>query len=211
MIRVFEALQRGSFAVLAVVVFLTLFRVPSPVSVAWAAVAALTAAAPFEGLLIVAAFAPIGVALGAVLGTPPWTEPVVLAFVAGAATRAALQRRPVSWTIPWPAFALALAVVGSAIVELALMRVRMGPEPFRSLLTRLLEGRYFSMLPELGPLTAAALFLEGLALFVAAAGIVGRSRERLTRLISMAVAGAIGAAALNLTRLATAAVASGDA
>ena len=46
-----------------------------------------------------------------------------------------------SWTIPWAAVVLALAVGVSAIVELALMRVRMGPEPFKALLTRLLEGR----------------------------------------------------------------------
>jgi len=210
MIRAFEAVQRGCFLLLAAFLFLTVIRVPGAVSLAWAAVAVLSAAAPFEGLLIVAAFVPIGVAIGSLAGTPPWTEPLVIAYLAGAAARAAVQRRPVSWTVPWAAIVLALAVCCSAIVELALMRVRMGPDPFRGLLTRVLEGRYFAVVPELGPIPAAAVFLEGLALFVIVAAIIGSSRARLTRLISMAVAGAAGAAALNLSRLATAAVATGD-
>ena len=75
---------------------------------------------------------------------------------------------------------------------------------------RLLEGHYFAVVPELGPILAAAMFLEGLALFVIVAAIIGSSRARLTRLISMAVAGAAGAAALNVSRLVTAAVATGD-
>ena len=210
MMRAFEAGQRGFFLLLSAALLLTIVRVPGAVSLAWAGLAALSAAAPFEGLLIVAAFVPIGATIGSLTGTPPWTEPLVLAFLAGAAARAAIQRRPVSWTIPWAAIVLALAVGCSAIVELALMRVRMGPDPFKALLTRLLEGRYFALLPQIGPLSAAALFLEGLALFAAVAAIVGPSRARLTRLVSMAIAGAVGAATLNLTRLATAAVASGD-
>ncbi|MEO7272341.1 MAG: O-antigen ligase family protein [Vicinamibacterales bacterium] len=210
MIRGLAAVQRGCFAALAAVVLLALVRFPGAVSLVWAALAAVTAAAPVPGLLIVAAFAPIGVAIGSLAGTPPWTEPIVLAFIAGAAARAALQRRPVAWTIPWPALVLAIAIASSAVVELALMRVRMGPDPFRALMFRLLEGHYFGMLPELGPLTAATLFLEGLALFVAVAAIVGPHRDRLRPFISMTIAGAVGAAALNLTRLATAAVSTGD-
>src|SRR4051812_39617158 len=179
MIRAFEAVQRGCFLLLAAVLSLTLIRVPGAVSLAWAAVAALSAVFPFEGLLIVAAFVPIGVAIGSLAGTPPWTEPLVLVFIAGASARAAVQRRPVSWTLPWPAVLLAVAVVSSAAIELALMQVRMGPDPFRGLLTRLLEGRYLGMLPELGPLAAATLFLEGLALFVATGALVGRNGARL--------------------------------
>src|SRR4051812_230681 len=106
MIRAFEAGQRACFLLLSAVLFLTVIRVPGAVSLAWAAVAAISAAAPFEGLLMVAAFAPIGVAIGSLTGTPPWTEPLVVAFLAGAAGRAAIQRRPVSWSLPWAAVVL---------------------------------------------------------------------------------------------------------
>ena len=79
MIRAFEAVQRGCFLLLAAFLLLTVIRVPGAVSLAWAALAVLSAAAPFEGLLIVAAFVPIGVAIGSLAGTPPgpnrWSSP----------------------------------------------------------------------------------------------------------------------------------------
>ena len=115
------------------------------------------------------------------------------------------------WTIPWPALVLAVAVACSAVVELALMRVRMGPDPFRALLIRLLEGHYFAHAA--GARTADrrdAVSRGPRALRRAVAAIVGPHRDRLMRFISMAIAGAVGAAALNLTRLITAAVATGD-
>ena len=139
--------QRTLFGVVAAFAGLTIVRAPDAVWLAWAALAGVTALAPFTGLLLLAGLVPLGNALGSLSGSAPWTEPLVVAFLAGAAARAAFQPRPVRWTVPVPALVLAIAIVSSAAVQLTLTRVRIGPARFAAQWSQLLEGRYFAMLP----------------------------------------------------------------
>ena len=206
--RAFGFAQRALLALLSVLTALTILRAADRASIAWAALAVVTALRPTAGLLILAGLVPLGGALSSLFGSGLWTEALVLAFLAAAAARGAVTRRAVA-IIPGPAALLALAVVSSCAIQLALRRVRMGPSPFLEEMAQLLSGHYFSMIPALGSLTAAALFLEGVALFVAVMAIVRVSPETLSGLTRMMIAGAAGAAALNVSRLLTASVATG--
>ncbi len=175
------------------------------------ALAVLGLAAPASGLLVCAGLLPLGGPLSAVLGSQAPSsigEPLVLAFLVGWLVRTAVARGATAGVAGRealaPAMALAAVVTASALVQLNAIRpviVRSGPfaaTAFGSIATDYFQGR-----ATLGPIPAAAVFLEGLGLFAAALATGVRVRGFGTRLLAMVSIGATGVGVFSIVRLVT--------
>ena len=155
-----------------------------------------------------AALVPLGGATATLLHFPtPLSESIVVALIAGALLRAAIRPLHVPGRILGLPLLLAVTVCGSYVVQLAVRRAAVGPDQFSQELMHLLSGGYLASTVVSAQLKAAAVFLEGLALFCISAVIVQNDRTRLSRFVWVMVVGATGAAALNVLRLASAALA----
>ena len=104
----------------------------------------------------------------------------------------------------------ALIVVASAVVELSVEQIRLGTGAFADALWQYFAREYFTSGRSLEALHAAALLLEGLALFVAATHLSARDRGYMIRAASTLVASSAIAAGLNLHALIIGAHRSGD-
>ena len=209
--RVWMLPLRLAWALVALVCLVTLAHLPGWIGPVACAVSLFTAWRPAEGLLIAAAFAPLGSALGALVSYPGnLSEPLVLTAVAGGALRAASRPDGAIRSFSWPAALLAVVIAASYAVQLWVRRAFLGQEQFGREIARLLAGEYLTSSLDLGPLRPAAVFVEGLALFAIASAVVAGRRERLASLVRAMAAGATGAAALNVLRLANIAIATGD-
>ncbi len=176
-----------------------------------AAMAALAAAAPASGLLVCAGLLPLTGPLSALLGSEaPFSigEPLVLAFLVGWLLRMSAAPGPTAG-VPRrgglaPAIALAVVVTASVVVQFDAAQadiVRSGPAAATAL--DFIISDYFRNRPAVGAIPAAALFLEGLGLFAAAAVTGVRVRGFGTRLMGMVSIGAAGVGAFSILRLMT--------
>ncbi len=171
----------------------------------------LTAIGRREPLLIAAAFLPLVSVLG---GWQQWTvpaiEPFVLTIVGGWLTRLALGGERIALTprIREPWILMILVIAASLVVEIAVLQLFV-PEP-AELVDRVFSGSaYLLDRGAFPPLPAAALLLEGLALFAIVAGSIDDEEGR-RQLLLMSLAGAAAAAALNVNRLLTIALRAPD-
>ena len=202
---------RLAAAGLGSVLFLALVRLPGWFPIAALTLTILAALRPFEGLRVTAALVPLGGATATLLHFPtPLSESIVVALIAGALLRAAIRPLRVPGRILGLPLLLAVTVCGSYVVQLAVRRAAVGPDQFSQELMHLLSGGYLASTVVSAQLKAAAVFLEGLALFCISAVIVQNDRTRLSRFVWVMVVGATGAAALNVLRLASAALAAGE-
>jgi O-antigen ligase len=171
----------------------------------WALASALGVAAavrPSVGLLLVAAFAPLGGALAALAGLrASWTEPLVLSVLTGWLLRRTWQRER------WDPLAIlaglfALVVLTSLVVQCAVAYRVSAPDGL-SFPRAMLQWLTFSssISGPVRPEVAAALrMIGGLGLFVMAADVCRRipwTSEASIRLLTLGVA---GVAALSVSR-----------
>ncbi|HEX7485205.1 MAG TPA: O-antigen ligase family protein, partial [Vicinamibacterales bacterium] len=110
-----------------------------------------------------------------------------------------------------PALVLAVVVAASAVVRLSAVQPTVAyPWPFAGMVFRFLCTDFFRNRATFGAITDAAMFLEGLGLFVAGVTLVGQNRALGHRLLTMVTCGAAGVAALNIGQLFTASLRTGD-
>lgn len=226
----------GVAAALAVLLFQNIFWADSVhwlLRLAIAVVAAVSAASPPSGLLIVAGISPVGYMLQSrVADAYPGrtTEAIAIAFLAGAAARGVTnwlagrfaRRRPEPTAAPPPPqFLVPVAIFGavavaSCIVHYNFMQVWQDrPGPFFARLVDFLLTGYHGELGNYAPTASDAGFrfifqtafvIEGVALFLAALVFCSRDRNYLPSLVRMLVAGAVGAASFSFYALASAAL-----
>jgi hypothetical protein len=169
---------------------------------------------PRDGLLAIAGLAPVIGVYGAVAGAPfSLRELLILAICAGWSLRIATVR-PTGPLLPaglgWPLFAAVAIVLSSLAVELYGMRVLAGPAGLRAMIEDTLGHGLLHHRQGIRGLNAGLVYLEGLAMFAAAAALCARGPALVGQATAMAVAGALGAALLNIQRLVVAAQASAD-
>jgi len=170
--------------------------------------AVLSAARPFDGLLVLAGFGPVVTIFSVLLDVDNfgvhYPEALALAFISGAAARRAHERHAfaVPPSVVGPALVLLTAAVASAFTQVPVLSLeqpglRIPGVPVTLATDYLvLQNR----------VTAAIGFAAGVVLFLLAADICGRNAERRDRVLVMMVAGAAGAGLLNVVRLVTAAM-----
>jgi O-antigen ligase len=96
-----------------------------------------------------------------------------------------------------------VVVLSSMVVELSGQRALMGPVPFRESFEHTLAHGFLRYRQGFHGLNAGLVYLEGLAVFAAAAALCARRPALVGQAAAMAVAGAVGAAAINIQRLVT--------
>lgn len=169
---------------------------------------------PRDGLLVIAGLAPIIGVYGAVAGAPfSLRELLILAICTGWSLRIATVRPPgplLPAGLVWPLTAAVAIVLSSLAVELYGMLVLAGPAGFRAMIEDTLGHGLLHHRQGIRGLNAGLVYLEGLAMFAAAAALCARSPALVGQATAMAVAGALGAALLNIQRLLVAAQASAD-
>jgi O-antigen ligase len=166
---------------------------------------------PREGLLVLAGLAPVIGVYGALMGVPvPMREVLVLATCAGWALRVAIAAPSplIPADLRWPLAAATVVVLSSMVVELSGQRALMGPVPFRESFEHTLDHGFLRYRQAFHGLNAGLVYLEGLAVFAAAAVLCARRETFIGQAVAMAVVGAAGAAAINIQRLVTVAYAS---
>jgi O-antigen ligase len=165
----------------------------------------IAAAVPDGAVLLCLAGVPLSAAWSVLGGFPiHGAEFLVLTAIAGWACRTVFstaggERRTCTWT--YAAGLAALVVLCSVVVELALIRERLGPETFRAAAAAAVGHDYFI---DRGPFESSRdglVFLESLALFVIAGVTYQRHPQRTAAAIRVLVLGGAGAACLNLARL----------
>jgi len=175
-----------------------------------AAMVALAMWRPADGLVAVAAFAPLGGGLAALThSSRSWSLPLVCAFLAGVAIRESIQPRE-----PQDRAVMAVAGVWVAIVFLSLgvgiAAQRPASQPptvfLAEFLTWLVQKFPMTALRDFPGVSAAALASSGAALFAVAVTLCRRDPTLAARTISALVlsVGALGA--LNFNRLVEAAL-----
>src|SRR4051794_34263561 len=210
--RLYEALARAGFFVVAVVGILIVAHLPGWLAAAGLGLLLLSAVNPWNGLIVVAGLMPLGPSIGGLAHAPgPLTEALTASLAAGVSARGLWRLPRGRGDLVWPALILATVVAASYAIDLPVRRTIMGPEPFTADLMSLVRGHYFFANHDLGPLAAAAWMLEGGALFVIAAHAAGGREDRLGQLARVLVVAAAGAALLNLARLMAIAIGTGEA
>ena len=199
-------------------------HIPLTLKLGMAALLMLSAVRPGDSLLVVAALSPLGWMLTTrVFGAYPArvTEAIVITFLAGYAVHVLARRVGKSDTFDPPARLLAPALLfGVVTVASCLVLYRIAqvwhdhPWPYFQRFIAFLARDYHNALGHIDPtastggfgyFVAAALILEGVALFLVAF-VFARDRVYRERLAAMTVAGAAGAGALSFVALAIAAV-----
>jgi O-antigen ligase len=162
---------------------------------------ALTCVRPAAGLLVIAAFLPLGAVLTGVLHARfSLTELLVVSFIAGTAARCAFRGAPRARVL-YPVILLAIVVIASYAARLPEIHARLGPEEFGRAVRLLLSGHYLSDSVMLEGMQPAIWFLEGLALFAGGVAILAAEPRRFPAVARMFAVGAAAAAALNVMRL----------
>jgi O-antigen ligase len=156
---------------------------------------------PVEALLVVAAFLPIARTICAAFGVQlAWTEPLVLAWLAGSVLALGIGR--LRWELaPRLAFAVlffAAAVVASLAVNLSVLAMTM--EDFGGRLWTYLAADYLDDPRGFPAIGASALLIEGTALFGMTCLAV-RNGKTWSRVAAMFALGGVAAAVLNVYRL----------
>jgi O-antigen ligase len=170
---------------------------------------------PEAGLTVVAGVIPIASWLARGSASPGvlWVSAVIAAFLAGFLARRSLAPSPAA-ADAWPANAalvLGMVVAASLAVQLSVLLEQLGAAAFREHLTNLVTRADLLMLRRSVPaLQAAALLLEGLALYYAATRIAQLSPRFPRRLMAAVAVGGVAAAAVNIERIARAALRSGS-
>jgi O-antigen ligase len=218
--RLFRWLAAAASALTAVILLVVLSSIlrvdwiPWPVPAGLFGLAMLSAWRPAYGLLFVAALTPVASYLGRRWnGQVAWAETLVIAFTAGWWLRAVVGGRPEPAkpdALRVPTAVFALVVVASAVVELSVEQLRLGTSAFADVLWQYFSREYFTSGRSLEALHAAALLLEGLALYAAAARLSARDRDYMIRAAGTLVASAATATALNLHKLVVGAQRSAD-
>ena len=171
--------------------------------------AVLSAARPFDGLLVLAGFGPVVTTFSVIVGANErglhYPEALALAFIAGAAAHRAFQREPfaVPGRVAWPALMLIAAALASALIDAAVLGVE---QPALRGWAGLPLGLVQDYLLLQNQVSTAALFAEGLVLFLLVADLCGRVPAYREPLLRMMIAGAAGDASLNIVRLVLAAM-----
>jgi len=165
----------------------------------------ITIVRPEDGLLLCAAFLPIGGPPGFLFGSPvPLREPFLLAFLAGWVLRETIRPEApadsATRAVLLPAWLFAAVVAASTLVQLAAYQpFEDFPWPYAGRVLKLLAGGYVSGATYPG-LVAGAMVLEAIALFTAVVVLCRRRPAFTASVVRMAVAGAVAVAALNLQR-----------
>jgi O-antigen ligase len=161
---------------------------------------------PAAGLLVAAAIVPVASWAGrgwAAHGLV-WVTVVTIACLAGILAASAIGRTSRSRD-PWlraAALSMGMVVAASAAVQLAPLHERLGGAAFREQVRQLVTEADLVYASRTVPaVTAAALLLQGLALFYAAARCAGSSAFFTRQLSAAVVAGASAAAAVNIWRV----------
>ena len=181
--------------------------VPIVLKLAGVGVATLAFLRPADGLVIVAALAPLGVMFSRVLDSPArGSEALVLAFLAGWLVRTCLpkgRRTSVGGNLSVPVLLFGVVVVTSCVEQLAFLQFQRDyPWPFLQALSVFLARDYLLGPGDFGFVQTALRLLEGLGLFVCVVSICRADRTLVPRLTRALVAGAVGAALLSVTYVA---------
>ena len=186
------------FTAVVLVLIQTVFWSPS-ITAAMGIVAIGTAVVayfrPHNGLLVLAAIAPLGAVWGPLLGDRVrGGEALVLAFLAGALLRGWTLHR--FWRLPWDRLQLAALLFGLLVAASCLEQLWLLGATSRSLFDYLIR-HYLTSFRGFGAIFSAMLILEGLALLVYTAHYCRIQPDLGWRLARMLVIGAIAAAAIN--------------
>ena len=176
----------GSVCAVAVLLLQSLFHQPvGPLTMCLVvALLALTAFAPFNGLLVLASFGPLSAVLFNLTTASSisiqFAETLTLAFIAGWAGRRTLRPRPlaISPGIRWAAVLLLAAAAASGIAQWATIRAENLGEPVAALIQGFITRDYLLHLAGSAPITAAALVCEGALLLLIAADVCARSQAK---------------------------------
>lgn len=178
------------------------------IGVLWGVVA-LTAARPYDGLLVLAGLGPLITMFQAVVGDGAsgvrFSEALTLAFLCGAAARRTVQARPfgIAPRIAWPAVILIAAALASGVIQGAILGTVQPGLTRGGVFPVVLVSDYLILDNAVKP---PVLFAECLLLLLLTADICARDPGRRRSVVRMMVAGATGAAFLNISRLVVAAV-----
>ena len=178
----------------------------SPPGVAWAVAAGvgvIAATRPAVGLMLVAAFAPLGGAIAALWGLPTSaTEPLLLSVVAGWLLRRTL--RPESWDAAAVSLAglLAMTVCASLAVQCAVAFQIAAPSglTFPRALLQWLTQTSDVLGPQRPEVPAALRLLGGCGLFVMAVEVCRREPSTAAASLRLLTLGVAAVAALNINR-----------
>lgn len=209
---VFGAIGSALVAAFAIVVLSSLFhadRIPWLVLVALGGLAALAAIRPAPALLVVAALTPIAAYLGRRFNWEvAWAETLVVAFAAGwwiGSVRPRPGAHASTRALRLPASVFAIVLLASVVVALSVDQVRLGSSGLARALWQYFAREYFTNGGAFPSLHAAALLLEGLLLFAAAAKLSASDRRFTAWATRTLAASAAVAATLNLVHLAVSA------
>jgi len=162
------------------------------------------AARPFDALLLLAGLSPFAATILALtrVGSAPvnFFEATVLAFLLGWAMHSAIRphRLALSQRFAVAAAFLFALTVAALITSAIIIRIEHPDIPARELLQSFVLKDY---LVSSNTLTSGMLFLEGIALMVAAAETCAGDAARRRRVLAMMVLGAAAAAFLNVFRI----------
>ncbi len=183
---------------------------PLAMKAAIAAAIALAIWRPGDGLVVVAAFAPLGGALAALShATRSWTLPLVCALLVGVAIREAIQPHPTRDRVATLAVAVWVAIV---LLSLALEVASQRPtgQPVSLFLGHFLTWlvRKFPMvaLRDYPSVNSAALACAGTALFAVTATLCRRDSSLAIRVVGALIVSVAALGALNVNRLIEAAL-----
>jgi len=198
-------------ALLAVILLLSLSRHQPgwAMTIVVCGLAVLSAARPFDGLLVFAGFGPVVITLSVIVGANDrglhYPEALALAFIAGAAARRAFVFEPfaVPGRVAWPALMLIATALASGLIDAAVLAVE---QPALRGWGGLPLGLVNDYLVLQNRVSTAVLFVEGLVLFLLVADLCGRVPAYREPVLRMMIAGAAGDASLNIVRLALAAM-----
>ncbi|MDQ3346382.1 MAG: O-antigen ligase family protein, partial [Acidobacteriota bacterium] len=182
---------------------LRLDAVPVPVALAILSIGLLALFRPDHGLLAVAAIVPVAAhMLRRWSPGVAWAETMVMAFAAGWYVRRVvrLDEPHLASRLRLPIIVFATVVCASAAVQMSVDYARLGSREFADFVLRYLSREYFVTGPD-RYLQLAAVLLEGLLLFSAAARISSVDRRFARQLAGTLVLSAAAAAAINLQHL----------
>ena len=181
--------------------------VPIFLKLAGVGVATLAFLRPADGLLMVAALAPLGVMFSRLLDSPArGSEALVLAFLVGwllSTLRPKGDRRSEGGNLSVPILLFSVVVVTSCLERLVFLQFQRDyPWPFLQALSIFFARDYLLGPGGFGFVQTALRLLEGLALFVCAVSMCRADKAMVPRLTRALVAGAVGAALLSVAHVA---------
>jgi hypothetical protein len=171
-----------------------------------AALGAAAAAAPRHGLLLAAGLAPLGGAVAALAGLrTSWTEPLLLAVIAGWLLRRTIRREPFDLVAAALAGLLAVVVLTSLLVQCGVAFEVAAPDGAslpRALWAWAIYGRTGLRAPVDPEVQAAVRVLCGLGVFLLAVETGRTHTPSAVSALFLLTAGTAAVAALNVMRLA---------